>query len=372
MTQLETYINSLPYIFYFLVVDEFLDIKLPHLNHFVSISPKSLGITLAQKNSGRLLSHPLCYEFIQQHTPQGFTPAIIPFKPSPRIDFICRQNSWLNVSNPSPINRLFEDKIKFAKVIDEYNIPHISQIITTFTQENYQAAQTKLGRELVLQTHFGWAGNSSFLSLNWADIATRIAPNTPVKISPYLHHGVSLINNCCLTPSGLVQSPPGLQFTGITPLTQNPLATVGRQWPSFSPPQINQQIYNLTQQFSSILQLHNYRGFFGLDFYVHQDRVYLLECNPRLTASFAFYTTLEHANLIEPLFYYHLLSFVPSTYTINIGQQNQRFTNQLIVGSELTAKNGSGTTTKKYQELKAFTHVCSSSDINQKYLDKLT
>ncbi|MFA5895186.1 MAG: ATP-grasp domain-containing protein [Candidatus Shapirobacteria bacterium] len=370
MTKIENYLNSLPYHFYFLVVDDFLDINLPNLSNFASITPKSLGIELEQKNSGKLLSHPECINFIKTHTPNGQTPAVIPFKPSAKIDLICSQNGWVNISNPGKLNRFLEDKIEFSKLLDEHSLPQIPHTITTFSKSNFEVAQNKYGPKLVIQTHFGWAGNSSHLTDSFEEVTTKIAEGTPVKISPFLV-GTSLINNCCLTSQGLVQSPPGLQYTGIPVLSKNPLATTGRQWPSHSSPEVNDQVKKITSDFSEILKTHGYKGFFGLDFFVSENKVYLLECNPRLTASFAFYTAIEKNSDYEPLFFYHLLSFFPNQYRINPVEQNRRFSDYGLVGSEITLKGEEGNTIKKYNALIDFAPEGDPTKIDPKILSEV-
>lgn len=344
-------INSSRFDYYFLVVDEFLNINLDQLTNFISISPKKLNLILNQKNSGQLLSHPSTIEFINQHSRQtGHQPAIIPFKPSAKIDLLCQKNNWLLISNSTPLNRILEDKIKFPSLCQQYHLPLIPYLILPFSQKNYQQAQLQFSSKMVAQTHFGWAGNSSFLTSNWNDISSKIHPNTIVKFTPYLP-GYSLINNCCLTSRGLIQSPPGLQYTGLKPLTQNLLATVGRQWPCQSPLYIQNQVKKITEDFSTLLQDQHYRGFFGLDFLISQDQVYLLECNPRLTASFAFYTQIEFNCGITPLFLFHLAEFSNLPFE---NLETNRFSNPQIVGSEITLKNTNGATINKYHDFIPF------------------
>ena len=117
-------LNQSNYDFYFLCVDKFLDIELPQLTNFYSISPEKLNITLEEKNSGRLLSHPATQQFITENSSKtGRLPAIIPFKPSAKIDLICQKNSWKLISNPATLNRFFEDKIKFTEICQKTYLP---------------------------------------------------------------------------------------------------------------------------------------------------------------------------------------------------------------------------------------------------------
>lgn len=366
MNRLLNLINNCQYDFYFLVVDSFLDIYLPELKNFHLIyayqSPlieklkqknihyfclEEHGVTLETKNSGKLLSHPLVADYIKTTScNHNRTPAIIPFKPSAKIEFICRHNRWVNVSNLSKTNRELEDKIKFPQVCQKFGISLIPFSIDKLTETNFKKAQKKFGQNLIIQTHFGWAGSSTFQAISWDEAKSKITPNVIVKFSPLLQ-GYTLINNCCLTKHGLIQSPPALQITGVKPLTNNPFTTVGRQWPSTAPSQVEKQIKKITNSFIQILEKYEYKGFFGLDFFVSEENVYLLECNPRLTASFSFYTKLEKKAKITPLFYLHLAELTGINYRIDIEKEQCRFSNKLITGTELTPKNKHNSTIKK-------------------------
>lgn len=320
-------LNESGYDFYFLVVDKFFDIKLSSLKHFRSIHASH------QHNSGQLLALPKTINYIQQ-TSSNRHVAIVPFKPSAKINFICQQHHWTCVSNPAKTNRILEDKIKFYQLCQQSQLPVIPSTITTLKPDTFLPGH-------VIQTRFGWAGKSTFQFSTYQDAICRIPPNTPIKISPLLP-GYTLTNNCCLTHQGLIQSPPALQYTGLKPYTQHPFATVGRQWPCLAPNTIQAQVQSITQYFAAkILQPLNYQGFFGLDFLVINSQVYLLECNPRLTASFAFYTQLELDLHLNPLFFFHLAEFINLPYQIDLRQEQQR-SHLNIIGSELTPKNSEG------------------------------
>jgi len=363
MNNLENLLKNSGFNFFFLVVDKFLDINLPQLPNFQSLYQDNLET----KNSGFLLSQ----INIQDKIKLTSNPVIIPFKPSAKIEIICRKNDWVNAANPAKTNRLLEDKIKFFKLCQKNNLPHIPGFIASFSTNSFKKAQQHFGKNIVTQTHFGWAGNSTHNFSDYKSAQKIIPESTHTKFSPYLE-GYSILNNCCLTRFGLIQSPPALQFTGLPQFTQNPFATVGRQWPSFAPLEIQEKIKQITTDFSEkILKPLNYRGFFGLDFIVSNKEVYLLECNPRLTASFAFYTQIELKNNLIPLFYFHLAEFINLNYSIDINQEQKRFYNQNITGSELTQRNSVGTTIKKYNDFIIFSKQINPIIINPKILVKL-
>ena len=295
--------------------------------------------------------------------------AIIPFKPSAKIDFICKKNNWICVGNPPSLNRFFENKINFPQIITNSHLPQIPHISGPLNSKLLSIAEKKFNLPLVIQTHSGWAGNSTHLIKDLKKIFQIIPHDTPTKTSPYLI-GYTLLNNCCLTSRGLLQSPPALQYTGIPTLTSNPFSTVGRQWPSLAPPKIIAKIQKLTTNFSETLKKYKYRGFFGLDFLVSKNIVYLLECNPRLTASFAFYTDIELKNKLNPLFYFHLLEFCAPDQIKDLTNEN-RFDNKNIIGSEITLKNKLSVTINKYHDYKIFCHHLNPQHIDLSILKNL-
>lgn len=360
MNYLEDLLNKSGYNFFFLVVDKFLDINLPQLSNFHSLFQKNLEI----KNSGYLLSQ----KTIQDKLKSSQNPVVVPFKPSAKLEKICQNNHWLLAANPASINRLLEDKVKFFENCQKNDLPIVPGIIAKFNDESFKIAEDKFGNNLVIQTHFGWAGNSTHNFNNYETAKTVIPTNTLAKFSPLLN-GYSLLNNCCLTQHGLIQSPPALQYTGLSEFTQNPFATVGRQWPSLASIDIQEKVRQITIEFSErILKPLNYRGYFGLDFIVSDNQVYLLECNPRLTASFAFYSQIELNNNITPLFYFHLAEFINLNYSIDISDEQKRFYNQNIIGSELTKKNSDGTTIKKFNSFEIFSNQINPIIINPEVL----
>ncbi|MBU1130138.1 hypothetical protein KKE45_02340 [Patescibacteria group bacterium] len=366
-------INKFPINFYFLVVDNSLDIDLPFLKNFHLIyaytpkkKPKSQffclqqkGIKLKQKNSGKLLIHPEVISYIKQTSHQNNSqPAIVSFKPSAKISHICQQNNWLPVSNPGKLNRLFENKFKFIKICQKNKIATIPSYINKFNSNNFKKYQKLFkNKNLIIQKTFGWAGKSTFTANQFKKIKNKIILNSPVKFSPKLS-GFTLLNNCCIFHSRLIQSPPALQFTGIAPFTKNPLSTIGRQWPSLASAKVKNQVKTITKHFSRILLKHNYKGFFGLDFFVDQkEKVYLLECNARLTASFAFYTQIELKNNITPLFLLHLTEFCQIPLKINIKKTQSRFSSVKIIGSEVTYRDQLGNISKKINKFTKFSQT---------------
>lgn len=378
-------INQSNYVFYFLVVDDFLDIVLPQLRNFhliFSSAPKQEKYLNSQnipyfvcpandiQNSGKLLSDNLVQNYIKS-TADNRQIVIIPFKPSAKIEFICRQNNWICAAVDHQLNRFLEDKNEFTLFCQKNNLPTIPSAIDLFNQTNFIKYQQQFQTDkLVIQTHFGWAGKSTFSADNWEEIKNSIPLETKIKFSPFLV-GYSLLNNCCLTSTGLIQSPPALQYTGLPEFTSNPFTTVGRQWPCLAPQEIQNQIKQITTDFAKNIQSLIYQGFFGLDFLVSNNQVYLLECNPRLTASFAFYTQIEINQNLNPLFLFHLSQFINLPNIPTASETQSLIDSTEIIGSEVTLKNQDSQTIKKYHDFIPFTSQLNPITIPQNIINLL-
>lgn len=382
-------INKSPYAFYFLNIDNFLDLHFDSIENLFPIYAfnnshaqklkenkkvyfclEESGQKLEVKNSAHLLKQEKVIDFIKKTSQnKHLIPVVIPFKPSSKIEHLCKQHQWIYASISSKLNRLLEDKINFNKLCQDNELPTIPAIIDNFNQENFHKYRKTLDTKLVIQTRYGWAGKQTFWADEWSEVESKITIGTSVKYSPFVN-GYSLTNNCCLTKKGLIQSPPALQYNNIPSLSLNPFTTVGRQWPSFAPIEIGEQVKKLTTSFSKILTNLNYQGFFGLDFLINDNQVLLLECNPRLTASVDFYSQIETRNNINPLFLFHLAEFIKLDFDINLEIENKRFYNSNIVGSELNKKDSQGNTIDRYRDFISFSQQSNPIEIDPQIIQR--
>ncbi len=311
--------------------------KLRQAGHSVFCLKELDPSTKIPKNSAALLGHSLTQKFIQK-TKGTKTPAILYFKPQAKIEKIIQKNNWKAINNPASLQRELENKFNFQKICQQLEVPHPQTLISTLNPQTLKKLFKDLSSKLVVQSAHGWAGNTTFLVDKKTFLKKHLLLNQKVKISPYIP-GLTLINNAVTTKHGTLQSPPALQFTGLPGLTHTPLGTCGRQWPAPISKQVKDQIVDITQKIGDYLYQKNYKGFFGLDFQLSSDqKLYLIEINPRLTASFSFYTHLEMRQKITPLLVFHVLEHLNLLYKINLEKEETRTFNQKIVGSELSQK----------------------------------
>jgi len=319
-------------------IDQFLELSLP-LQNFISIYLPKLHLS----NSGALLSHlSKQQKFISKLSPKSIS--ILPFKPSAKIEFVSKKNGWQVLANPSKLSRSLEDKLNFSMLAGGI-LPLIPHQIGQLSADFFAKAQKEYGQKLVIQTHFGWAGKSTYTFDSYTQASATILPQTTVKIMPY-YRGITYITNNCITRWGQILGTPGLQIDNLPQYSTNPFATVGRQWPSYLPKSMENKLNSLNSQVALFLKKFSFRGFYGVDYLLFQDQFYVLEINPRLTASTNFYNHLELGLNHPTTLYWHIAEF------LNIDLNRSKFdfspyTSVTLSGCELTPKNHLGQTVSK-------------------------
>ena len=335
-------IGNSSYSIFFPVIDPYLSLELPQLKNVFVLSAKNTK----HKSSASLLANPKTIQFISLTCQQNQTkPAIMPFKPSTKIEFLCRQHNWKLLANPRKLNLMLEDKINFSLLCQKYKISTIPNTIDRLTTDNVTKYQSVFGQtDLIVQTKTGWAGNSTYLVNDSTDLP--LPPNTLVKFSPYLK-GQSLLLNACLYQSQIIYGPLANQLNNPKH-SSNIFATTGRSWPIDLDQDLINRIKIINQKVNSLLSKLSYQGFFGLDYFVDtNNEVYLLECNPRLTASFNFYTRLELKNNLTPLLYFHIAEFLNLKLNFNQQDDQDRFLNKNIAGTQISLRNAQGKISKQ-------------------------
>ncbi len=302
------------------------------------------------KNSGQLLENNLVQQFIKEKSGTN-QPNLIYFKPSLKLDLLCKQNGYQPLVNSYNLNEQFENKINFFNLTKQYFTQyHIQGEIESLIKSDFKELEHKLGVPFVVQFGHGWAGKTTFIvndENSFLSLKKRF-PGTKVKIVKYIR-GFTVLNNCCLYQDQVLVGDLALQLNNIKGLSTNPSVTCGRQWPSSGLTCKQMEIINdISQKLGQLMAKQGYQGFFGLDFLIEDKtgKVYLSENNARFTASTPFYTKIElHADKI-PLMAYHLAAFL--NLNLKIIKNDKE-----IVGSQIIIRNNSSQKIAMKDDLKA-------------------
>lgn len=287
------------------------------------------------RTSGKLLEESEVGKYIKQNS-AGKIPNILYFKPSPKLESLCRQFSYRNLGNRVSLNRLFEDKISFFKICQELDLPIPPGEIAVLVKTDFKILKKKYGSPMVAQFGRGWAGSTTFFLENREEfnILKRQFGKIKVKVSRFIE-GKTVLNNGCVSGSGILIGPTAEQLTALPKFTAKKGGTCGRVWPARLSRKQNLEIERLTRKIGQEMQKKGYLGYFGLDFLIEKKtgKVFLSENNARFTASAPFFTKLEIREGRLPLMLYHVKAFLGQDVEI------QRYRDAKMLGSEVIVRN---------------------------------
>ena len=292
-------------------------------------------------NSGKILEHEKVLSYIRKNSIKQI-PAIAFFKPSLKTDFLIGKYQFKKIGNPASLNEQFENKIKFAELLNrdfsEYIIPFK---IGTLKNLDFSDLAKDLSLPFVVQFGHGWAGKTTFFISNensFIKLKSKF-PSTLVKCSRQIA-GFTVLNNCTVFQKSVLVSPPALQINGIKKLASSSQVTCGRQWPAnLLDEKMKFAIKTVSRRVGRLMQGLHYKGFFGLDFIVSRSsgQFFISEINARLTASSPFYTRLERGVGIVPLLAYHYAAFLDIELPKPGSSELPIYGSQLIIRNKETA-----------------------------------
>jgi glutathione synthase/RimK-type ligase-like ATP-grasp enzyme len=274
------------------------------------------------RSTAGLLRQPATENFLKQQSgqPQLYIP-----KPSPRLEKLAQAKSWRLLSSQAPLNRQFEDKIEFTKLLQETKISPAPRAVTIISVDNLRAAVAKFGRPLVVQFSRGLAGAGTYF-LQTEDDLKKLAAQTAGRAAVIAKKlsGPTVTLNAVVIESGVVVGAPFLQISNEPQLNSHPGGTGGNDYAvdlkltSWQ----RQQIFDQTIAAGEIMRRQGYRGLFGIDF-IAGDKICMIEINARPTASVPTFTQLEKINQEIPLLGLHLLDWLQIPFQLDIASVNQ-------------------------------------------------
>ncbi len=300
-------------------------------------------------------------------------PALLVYKPSPKMEEVCQENNWLLIANPSEFGKeLFENKIKFRKILQEMDIPVPPGKITSLDKLHYGHLMNKYSLPFVIQHPTKGGGKGTFFINNQEDFEQAlkklkakedeedektIIPPSQVIISQFIQ-GPSPSLTGCVTKSGILSTNLQYQILDMpqlySPKKGNGLFC-GHDWTSSRFPQsINQQAYEYVEKIGQYFKQNNYGGIFGLDFILDEktDQLYISECNPRLVGSFPILPMSQALNNEVSILACHVLQFLNHDCQIDIEAVNQSM-RQEKTGGQMILHNLTDHWARSHRQLKA-------------------
>ncbi|MFA5188135.1 MAG: ATP-grasp domain-containing protein [Patescibacteria group bacterium] len=261
------------------------------------------------------------------------------------------------IANKSKVNKIFENKASFRKVMDKVGIKPIAGNIFEFSEfysKDYKFFRKKYGPKFVIQLpDFMLGGGKGTLFIKnekeFKKFKAQIKEGkfhgkvlTLVNVTRFIT-GLSCSVACCATKYGTLVSKIQRQIIDI-PQVISPKKGNGLFCGHVFGSELNAKIVKQSQVIAQGLGKHmykqGYKGIFGIDLIVNQkaNKVYLVECNARYTGAFPILSMIHLKYKIIPMDFFHFLEFLDIPYKINVSQLNKMY-QKPISGSHLVLSN---------------------------------
>jgi len=299
-----------------------------HPNVFVPPEIPHEPWTSIEDINNYLLSHPAVAEFVNKRGPGGKA-VFLMF--DDRTEELCAKLG-LEVCFPTAkLRTQIDDKVETTRIADRAGVKSVPNVLAKV--DSYKTLRTvsaKLGEDLVIQTAYGDSGHTTFFVSNEADFekhAEEITEAPEVKIMKRIRcRGAAL--EACVTKKGTIVGPLMTELVGFKELTPYRGGWCGNEvFAGAFNGKTRKKARDAAMAFGDELGAMGYRGYFELDFLMDldADKVYLGECNPRITGASSMTNLSSFAHADAPLFLFHLLQWMGVNYDLDVDELNGRW-----------------------------------------------
>lgn len=337
----------------------------------------------ASRNSTTVISHQKTKAYLSKFDHL----ALIVYKSSSKMERVCRENGWALVAPPVKFGKkLFEDKIKFRRILEEIGAPPPPGEVLPAKNLDFYNLQKKYGLPFVVQHPRRGGGKGTFFITSRDDFDKAIRKlrvkdvggeevaedisDLDVIVAKYIK-GPSPSITGCVTRHGILFTNPQYQLIDIPELynpTKGSGLFCGHDWTSSRfPENIEKQAYDIVQKVGRYFQNFGYKGIFGVDFVLDDppaggpQKLYVTESNPRLLGSFPTLTMVQIRNNEPPIMAFHLLEYLNADYEIDINKINTLMQKPKI-GAQMFLHNLTDSWVKNHAEVQAGVYTLGSGN----------
>ncbi|PIZ57722.1 hypothetical protein COY23_01100 [bacterium (Candidatus Torokbacteria) CG_4_10_14_0_2_um_filter_35_8] len=313
-----------------------------------------------KKNATSILRDKRGQEYISSFK----NPALIFYETTNEIEEIIRRKKWTLVANPKSLREKFENKVKFRDVLKKCGIDLIPSEINYLRNVNYSYLVKKYGKKFVIQLPDCGGGKGTFF-INSKDEYREIVNSKKIKeyrdiklnFASFIT-GPSPSITGCVTRQGILYTNPQYQVLDAPEcfnLEKGSGLFSGHDWTKSNfPEKVARQAHEFTEKIGLYLRKFGYKGIFGLDMLLDQEsqKLYVVECNPRLLGSFPVISMVQLKGGEIPLIALHTLEFLGIQYDLDLDSVN-KLIKKKKVGTQLVLHNLEGIACKIMSKLKA-------------------
>jgi len=324
-------------------------------------------------NAARLVAHPLIKKFlINLHGPKY----LLPYQSYPELETMARNEGWFRLANPAAIRNRVNGRRFFLEMTKELrlnNIPYNISPIDSLYSRDYDYWAKKTGPKFVAQlSEIGQGGGrGTFFIKNKVDyqrLQHRLRGGTwrGIKLISFTirkhMQGTSASLALCLTRHGILFSDLQRQLIDLPYCADVPEDGIfcGHSWGNTPwSSHIKDEAIQQARRIGEYLFGLGYKGILGIDLLIDEEknRVYPLECNPRLVGALPMLSQLHLQSHTIPMEVFHILEFLNLPYHIDIQEINSQY-NEPIKGSHVILFALSGRRSSTKQGMKAGLYEC--------------
>lgn len=297
---------------------------------------KEIGRRIKPRNSTSIICHSRVQEFLHKKSGDK-KPIILVYKTSIKMEREAEKNNFELAVAPFCFGKKFlENKVKFRRILEGIGIkvpPGRIVPISFLANRKLRDFKKEFGFPFVMQHPQKGGGKGTFFvkdqrSFNTAKQLLR-REETEEFIITKLIKGPSPSMTGCVTRHGVLSTRPQYQICDEPLLNRNPGRGglfCGHDWSLPFSDKVLKQAKEVVDKIGSYFKKEGYKGIFGLDFILDakKEELYVVECNPRLLASFPALTMVQVENGELPIIAFHLLEYTKVSYNINIDKINEQ------------------------------------------------
>jgi biotin carboxylase len=318
-----------------------------HPNVFVPPETPHAPFTSIEDINNYLLSHKDVIDFIRGRGPGGKA-VFLMF--DERTEALCAELGLEVCFPPAALRSRIDDKMETTRIADRAGVESVPNVLDRIESwEDLRRKAGHLGPDLVVQTAYGDSGHTTFFissERDWAGHAREITSAPEVKVMKKIRCRGSALE-ACATRHGTIVGPLMTELVGFSELTPYKGGWCGNEVfaDTFSEA-VREEARRAAFAFGEELRKLGYLGYFELDFLTDLDagRVYLGECNPRITGASSMTNLASFCHADAPLFLFHLLEWMGVDFDLDVDTINGRWASadNIDSWSQLVIKHTAG------------------------------
>lgn len=232
---------------------------------------------------------------------------------------------------PASLRSQVDDKMETTRIGNRARVHSVpNKLVRVKSYEDLRSKTKNLGDDVVIQTAYGDSGHTTFFVKDRADFDKHEADITSapeVKVMKRITCRGSALE-ACVTRHGTIVGPLMTELVGFKELTPYRGGWCGNEvFAGAFDKRIRKNARRAAMAFGDQLREMGYLGYFEIDYLTDLDtgKVYLGECNPRITGASSMTNLAAFAHADAPLFLFHLLEWMGIDYELDVDELNGRW-----------------------------------------------